>query len=102
MTDERKKAVWPWIAALLIGLPVLYIASFGPACWITSRLDGAHSIFNAVYAPLWRASRMVGGPSWEMLDQFGRLGMGRGSVLMINLADDLGDDWAVILAGPPR
>ena len=34
MSDDRKRSVWPWIVALLIGLPVLYIASFGPACWI--------------------------------------------------------------------
>ena len=33
------KSVWPWIAGLLVGLPVLYVASFGPACWLTSRLD---------------------------------------------------------------
>jgi hypothetical protein len=39
MDDDRKKPLWPWIAALLIGLPVLYVASFGPACWLTSALD---------------------------------------------------------------
>jgi len=32
MNDQRKQ-VWPWIAALLLGMPVLYVASFGPACW---------------------------------------------------------------------
>jgi hypothetical protein len=38
MGDERKKAgVWPWIVALLIGVPVLYVASFGPACWLTAQ-----------------------------------------------------------------
>ncbi len=37
MSDDRKKSVWPWIVALVIGLPVLYVASFGPACWLTSR-----------------------------------------------------------------
>lgn len=38
MSDERKKAVvWPWIAALLIGLPVLYVGSFGPTCALIDR-----------------------------------------------------------------
>ena len=37
MSEERKPHVWPWIAALLIGLPVLYVASFGPACWQFAR-----------------------------------------------------------------
>jgi len=36
MTDDHKP-LWPWIAALLIGLPVLYVASFGPACWLADR-----------------------------------------------------------------
>jgi len=35
MSDERKP-VWPWIVALLIGLPVMYVASFGPACWFAA------------------------------------------------------------------
>ena len=31
MSDDRKTPLWPWIAALLIGLPVLYVLSSGPA-----------------------------------------------------------------------
>ena len=31
MNDDRKKPLWPWIVALLIGLPVLYVLSSGPA-----------------------------------------------------------------------
>jgi hypothetical protein len=30
MSDEPKKQVWPWIVALLIGLPVMYVLSVGP------------------------------------------------------------------------
>ncbi len=37
MSDERKRPIWPWIVALLIGLPMLYVASFGPACWLADR-----------------------------------------------------------------
>ncbi|MGE5194175.1 MAG: hypothetical protein ACM3U2_16890 [Deltaproteobacteria bacterium] len=37
MNDDRRNPVWPWIAALLIGLPVLYVESFGPACWLADR-----------------------------------------------------------------
>ena len=33
MNEERKKLAWPRIVAGLIGLPLLYVASFGPACW---------------------------------------------------------------------
>ena len=38
MTD-RKKPNWPLrTIGLVLMLPVLYVASFGPACWISSRL----------------------------------------------------------------
>jgi hypothetical protein len=37
MRDDSKRPIWPWIVALLIGLPVLYVASFGPACWMTAQ-----------------------------------------------------------------
>src|SRR5262245_34290699 len=36
MSKERKP-LWPWIVILLIGLPVLYVASFGPVCWLAER-----------------------------------------------------------------
>ena len=43
MSGERKSPVGPWVAALLIGLPVLYAGSFGPACWLASHANvGAH------------------------------------------------------------
>lgn len=31
--SEERKPIWPWILTVLIGLPVLYVLSFGPACW---------------------------------------------------------------------
>ena len=36
MSEPQKKPVWPWIVPLLIGLPVLYVVSFGPVCWLTA------------------------------------------------------------------
>jgi len=35
--SEEPKAVWAWAVALLIGIPLLYVASFGPACWLADR-----------------------------------------------------------------
>jgi hypothetical protein len=34
MSEERKSLVWPWVVALLVVPPILYVVSFGPACWI--------------------------------------------------------------------
>ena len=37
MTDQRKPPFWPWIAALLIGLPALYVAVFAAVCAFVER-----------------------------------------------------------------
>ena len=34
--SERKKPVWPWIVTCVVMLPVSYVLSFGPACWISA------------------------------------------------------------------
>ncbi len=52
MSDDRKKHLWPWIVALLIGLPVLYVASFGPACWISSRFNIGRKVLPTAYRPI--------------------------------------------------
>ena len=55
MSDDRKKPLWPWIVALLIGLPVLYVASLGPAGWLVNRVFGPGWLKNAlvvIYMPI--------------------------------------------------
>jgi hypothetical protein len=50
---KRKKPGWAfWLIVALIGLPVLYVASFGPACWITSRCDLSPARLAAAYRPM--------------------------------------------------
>jgi len=39
-----------WIIAALV--PVLYVASFGPACWISSRMNAGASLLPITYLPL--------------------------------------------------
>jgi hypothetical protein len=54
MSEERKRAVWPWVAALLIGLPVLYVLSYGPACWLIWNVELSQPVLNfldALYCP---------------------------------------------------
>jgi hypothetical protein len=55
MSEEKKKRGVAWIAVLLIGLPVLYVASFGPAIWLTRTREPP--LLAAVYWPLgWAAA----------------------------------------------
>src|SRR6478752_3435066 len=43
--------------AVVVGLPVLYVASFGPACWINERYDVGTNAISIVYRPIiWLAS----------------------------------------------
>jgi len=57
MSEETKKPVWPWFAVLLIGLPVLYVASFGPAVWLCKfepdRFISGGPFFSAHPALMW-------------------------------------------------
>jgi len=81
MSDERNKSHSFWITALLVGVPVLYVTSFGPACWITSRFDVRKPlgfVFRPVMLMWWhgqpprqddaldRYSRLAAAPGWGM------------------------------------
>lgn len=52
MDERRKKPIWPWIVAMVVAVPVLYVASFGPACWISSRTNAGMEMIPVVYSPL--------------------------------------------------
>jgi hypothetical protein len=52
MSDEPNKPLWSWIAVVLIGIMVLYVASFGPACWISSRTNIGAPVVDVAYHPL--------------------------------------------------
>ena len=73
MTDERKP-LWPWVVALLIGLPVLYAASFGPACWISSRVPSLTAPVESAYAPLARISWSLPTTAMNAFYRWGRIG----------------------------
>jgi hypothetical protein len=79
MNDDRWKPVWPWISALLIGLPLLYVASFGPACWITSRTGTGMQVVSPFYRPVIRAMFRGPGPLREPLFQYSLFGASEGA-----------------------
>ena len=53
MSDARRKRGWGfWTAVAVTGLSLLYLAAFGPACWLVDR-QAIHPILVArVYTPL--------------------------------------------------
>ena len=66
MTDRRKPTVAFWLTVVL-ALPVLYVLSFGPACWAYNRgfvlrNDGA---YDRLYWPIGEAlDTPLGWPIW--------------------------------------
>jgi hypothetical protein len=70
----KNRPLWPLLTAALIGLPVLYVASFGPACWWASGTisDTDVRIAPQVYWPIgWAAQRSS--PVWRMVRSFATL-----------------------------
>lgn len=51
-SDRRKPGVAFWATVAVVGLPLLYVASFGPACWL-ARMEvvSVTSVAHA-YSPL--------------------------------------------------
>ncbi len=55
MTDRRPSAGF-WAALFLLGLPLLYILTFGPACWLVTRERIPMRATAKVYRPLVRTA----------------------------------------------
>jgi len=83
---NRRERWTKWTLAGMVGLPVLYVASFGPACWICSRLRvrDPRVRFVAVpmaYYPVGSAS--FNGPLERPFERYARWGMAQGSGILI-------------------
>ena len=104
LTTDRKKPGWAFWTTVALSLPVLYVLSFGPACWWFSQIGSFPSTSRRlrlaaaprqyvdlphVYWPLgWAANR----GEWPkaMLTWYGGLGLPRGTIIFVGLAR-LGD-----------
>ena len=67
MTDRKKPGVAFWAPVVLVVL-VLYVASIGPACWVSSRTNIGAATVSFVYRPLtWemaQSERVADAVSW--------------------------------------
>lgn len=58
MQEQRSKRAWAWVPVALLVFLVGYPLSFGPACWIVSRVKhkddkfGCADMLNVVYLPV--------------------------------------------------
>ncbi|HLJ10213.1 MAG TPA: hypothetical protein VKU82_03440 [Planctomycetaceae bacterium] len=76
-----------WSLAATVGLPVLYVLGFGPACWASSRLQSSGKVVSAIYWPIipmmWQGPPAV----QEALQQYVLFGVPQGSGFALNHAD---------------
>ena len=54
MLNRRDRWAKRTLVGLVLGLPVLYVASFGPACWTASRTRVGRELVGTLYQPLIR------------------------------------------------
>lgn len=54
MTAHNSRPLWQILTMTILGLPLLYVASFGPASWISCRVpsEAAWMAFCTAYYPL--------------------------------------------------
>jgi hypothetical protein len=81
---NRRERWAKWTLASTLMLPVFYVASFGPACWLVSHTERGHAVFTEAYRPLafavWRSPLSVWLNAWS----YARWGMARGHNLARN------------------
>jgi hypothetical protein len=77
-----------WAKWMFIGgaIPIVYIASFGPACWICSRTD--HQMLPQAYRPIgWLMSIVPRSVEMDFI-QYASAGMAPGSHIVIPVAPE--------------
>lgn len=83
MSEHRPSPrVWGFATLALL---LVYPLSFGPACWLKSRLGtGQSQTLNLVYAPvLWIHRRAPSTVRWGLLE-YANLGCGKHSAYLVN------------------
>jgi len=84
---NRREQWAKWMLAAMLSLPVLYVASFGPACWITARprlrdfppqVHWVTRIFWPIGRVLWTDYRAMDAVRWWTL-----LGVPDGHVIIV-------------------
>jgi hypothetical protein len=84
---NRRERWAKWKLAATLCLPVLYVASFGPACWISSRADSQS--LPAAYLPIgWLLDNSPHSVT-TALAQYAQAGMPAGSIVSVPVRDGL-------------
>jgi hypothetical protein len=75
---NRRERWAKWTLAAVVGVPTLYIMSFGPACWISSRVTVGVPVVNVVYLPMMRIENVSPEFIQDGILWYSRIGSARG------------------------
>jgi hypothetical protein len=85
MSEDRSKSAWPWIVGLLLALPTLYIASFGPACRFGQRGMISARAVKMAYRPILAAMDEGPEPVERMLRSYAGFSTGEIDALVFHI-----------------
>src|SRR5579872_1609403 len=79
---NRKERWAKWTLAAAVAVPALYILSFGPTCWVSSRLQPSGKAVSAIYSPIvWIMWEQRPSLMQRVLFEYVELGVPRGHIL---------------------
>ena len=82
LATSRSLRRWTAVGAML---PLLYLASFGPACWTVSQLHLTPAIINTGYRPVLLALDEIPKPAVEFVIWYSKLGITDDSMWLVNM-----------------
>ena len=91
MTDPKKPGVAFWATVVVVCLPIAYVLSFGPACWISSHTGIGYFALPKVYRPIVDAmstSRNVA----DLCNWYAEAGA-RSGWRWVDISDSAGPTW---------
>ena len=94
MTDRKKTGVVVWILIVALAAAIVYPVSFGPACWICSRISDGSALWEMadfVYAPILWAWYDAPAPVNHVIEWYANLGAAGG----LNVAKMLDGSFCV-------
>jgi hypothetical protein len=89
---NRRERWAKWTLAAIVGLPVLYVLSFGPACWKSERTGVGASALSAAYQPMLHEC-MNRSDAGSALHWYARVGTRGGNV---GISRNQADGWLTI------
>jgi hypothetical protein len=70
---NRRERWTRWTALAMVAAPALYLAGFGPACWVSSRANMGASVVSTAYG--WMVKQVpIPSAIANLADQYSRLG----------------------------